>query len=83
MKGTLTSISMYISDELIFSDSMQNITVTALKKDKVVENHTCTFDLSGNNVFNHYPTYDGYKIYDTEMDQIQCGKNVTKLQFKR
>ena len=61
---------------------MQNITVTALKKDIVVETHTCNFE-SKNNVLEHYPTYDGYRIYQTEMDQIQCGSNVTKLQFKR
>ena len=61
---------------------MQNITVIALKKGKSVENHTCTFE-SNQSVLNHYPTYDGYRIYNTEIDQIQCGRNVTKLQFKR
>ena len=46
---------------------MQNITVIALKKGKVVENHTCTFE-SNQSVLNHYPTYDGYRIYNTEID---------------
>ena len=59
---------------------MQNITVTALKKGKVVETHTCTFDSNRNNLLDN----TAYNIiYHTEIEQLHCGSNVTKLQFKR
>ena len=67
-------------NDYLFSNSMQNITVIALKKGKVVESHTCTFDSNRNNLLDH----TAYKIiYHTEIEQLQCGSNVTKLQFKR
>ena len=85
IRGKIRSIMSInnVTSSIACSHSMQNITVVALKKDKVVEKHTCIFDNPAS--LNHYPTYNdnGNKIYQSDMDQIQCATNVTKLQFKR
>ena len=54
---------------------MKNITVTANKKGKNVESHTCTFD----ETFSHHD-----HIHSTPfIDSIPCGYNSTKLKFTR